>query len=79
MMSTKFQSPEAEELYFHQPEDEAGDSSVGPAWYGLYQLEAAILTEDSDGFVHMRKYETTPELNEAWELIIHNTYPGEME
>jgi len=76
-MSTKFQSREAEELYYHQPEDEAGDSSMGPAWHGLYQLEAVILTEDSDGSVYMHKYETTDELNEAWDLIIHNVYPGE--
>ncbi|MFF4245199.1 hypothetical protein ACFYY2_12080 [Streptomyces sp. NPDC001822] len=73
---SKFQSSEAEELYFHRPEDEVGDSSDGPAWYGLYQLEAAILTEDADGSVYMHKYETTEELNEAWELIIHNTYPA---
>ncbi|MFD4646353.1 hypothetical protein ACFRJ3_35010 [Streptomyces sp. NPDC056696] len=77
-MSTKFQSKEAEDLYYHQPEDEAGDSSEGPAWFGLYQLEAVILTEDSDGFVWMRRYATTAELNEAWELIIQNTYPEEV-
>jgi hypothetical protein len=76
-MSTKFQSAEAKELYYHVPEDEAGDSSTGPAWFGLYQLEAAILTEDSQGFVWMRTYPTTVELNEAWELIIRNTYPAE--
>lgn len=76
-MSTKFQSREAEELYFHTPEDEAGDSTEGPAWFGLYQLEAVILAEDSRGFVWMRRYETTAELNEAWELIIRDTYPVE--
>ncbi len=76
-MSTKFQSAEAEELYYHQPEDEVGDSTEGPAWHGIYMLEGAILTEDSRGFVWMRKYETTAELNEAWELIIRNTYPKE--
>ncbi|MER6102428.1 hypothetical protein ABT115_08875 [Streptomyces sp. NPDC001832] len=76
-MSSKFQSREAEDLYFHTPEDQAGDSVTGLAWYGLYQLEAAILTEDSGGFVWMRMYETTAELNEAWELIIQNTNPGE--
>lgn len=75
-MSTKFEAREAEDLYFHTPEDEAGDSSEGPAWFGLYQLEAVILAEDSQGFVYMRKFETTAELNEAWELIIRNTYPG---
>jgi hypothetical protein len=76
-MSTKFESDEAADLYYHLPEDEAGDSSEGPAWYGLYQLEAVILTEDSRGFVYMRKYATTAELNEAWELIIRNIYPAE--
>lgn len=75
---SKFGTSEAEELYYHQPEQEAGDSSEGPAWYGLYQLEAVILTEDSQGFVWLHKYETTDELNEAWELIIRNTYPGEV-
>jgi hypothetical protein len=76
LMSTKFDNPQAEELYYHQPEDEAGDSVSGSAWYGLYQLEAVILTEDSRGFVWLHKYETTDELNQAWELIIQNTYPG---
>ncbi|MFC9591551.1 hypothetical protein ACFTUC_17395 [Streptomyces sp. NPDC056944] len=74
---SKFPSKEAEELYAHQPEDEAGDSSEGPVWHGLYQLESVILTEDSQGFVHLLKYETTAELNKAWELIIQNTYPVE--
>ncbi|MVO87454.1 hypothetical protein GPA10_22485 [Streptomyces sp. p1417] len=76
-MSSKFQSDEAEELYHLQPDQEAGDSSEGPAWFGLYQLEAAILTEDSRGVVWMRKYSNSAELNEAWELIIQNTYPVE--
>ncbi|WP_328377069.1 hypothetical protein OHB13_12005 [Streptomyces sp. NBC_00440] len=76
-MSTKFQTEEAKTLYYLAPEDEAGDSTEGPAWYGLYQLEAIILTEDSRGFVWLHKYETTAELNEAWELIIENTYPKE--
>jgi hypothetical protein len=75
-MSTKFETPEAEELYYLQPEQEAGDSVSGAAWFGLYQLEAAILTEDSQGNVWLRKYDTTAELNQAWELIIENTYPG---
>lgn len=77
-MSTKFDSDEAAHLYYLMPEQEAGDSSDGPAWFGLYQLEAVILTEDSQGFVWLHKYETTDELNEAWELIIRNTYPGEV-
>ncbi|MFC4498772.1 MULTISPECIES: hypothetical protein [Streptomyces] len=34
-----------------------------------------ILTEDSQGNVWLSKYDTTAELNEAWELIIQNTYP----
>jgi hypothetical protein len=76
-MSTKFESDEVADLYYHLPEDEAGDSSEGPAWYGLYQLEAVILTEDSQGFVYMHRYDTTAELNEAWELIIRNIYPAE--
>ncbi|WP_055523486.1 hypothetical protein [Streptomyces graminilatus] len=72
---SKFETPEAEELYYLQPEQEVGDSVEGPAWFGLYQLEAVILTEDSQGNVWLRKYDTTSELNEAWELIIQNTYP----
>jgi hypothetical protein len=74
---SKFETSEAEDLYFHQPEQEAGDSVSGAAWFGLYQLEAVILTEDSQGNVWMSKYATSAELNEAWELIIQNTYPGE--
>jgi hypothetical protein len=77
-MSTKFESDEAADLYYHQPEDQAGDSSEGPAWYGLYQLEGVILTEDSQGFVDLHRYETTAELNKAWDLIIQKTYPGEV-
>ncbi|MFJ9900222.1 hypothetical protein ACIQPR_43530 [Streptomyces sp. NPDC091280] len=73
---SKFESKEAEELYFLQPEQEVGDSVSGAAWFGLYQLEAIILTEDARGNVFLRKYDTTADLNEAWELVIQNTYPG---
>jgi len=76
-MSTKFETSGAEELYYLQPDQEAGNSVVGAVWFGLYQLEAIILTEDSQGNVWLCKYDTTAELNEAWELIIQNTYPVE--
>ncbi|MFK0231187.1 hypothetical protein ACIQUL_36085 [Streptomyces sp. NPDC090303] len=74
---SKFQCPQAEFLYEHPPEDQAGNSSEGPAWYGLYMLELVILKEASDGFVSLDTYDTTAELNEAWEAIIQVIYPVE--
>ena len=64
----KFPSEKAETLYSEVPDDEAGDSSEGVGWAGLYREKVGgyILFESPDGFVDIESYDSTEELMRRW-------------
>lgn len=69
MMSTKFDSQLAEELYGETPDEELGYSHDGMSWYGLYRSEKAILVESTYGFVSTWEFDTDEKLMRQWEMI----------
>lgn len=55
MSKSKYQTSQAEDLYSHTPDEEAGSSSCGNGWIGLYRAAGdgghTILLEETDGSV----------------------------
>ncbi len=64
----KYSTDLAERLYKETPEEEAG-STEELGWFGRFNEEKVILTEDSQGFVDAEQFDTSEKLNEVWDLL----------
>lgn len=62
----KFESERAEQFYGIDPDDQAGSSSEGIGWVGLFVSDRVVLRESTDGFVDIFEYETEEEMRLAW-------------
>lgn len=76
---SKFDSRLAENLYEDSLEGGA-DDDIGSVdelgWFGLFEEEKAILSEDGQGFVYLNEYGDQEALDKAWNEIIdqYNQY-----
>ncbi|MBE27624.1 MAG: hypothetical protein CMB06_00725 [Euryarchaeota archaeon] len=64
----KYSTDLAERLYKETPDEEAG-SVEELGWFGRFNEEKVILTEDSQGFVDAERFDTSEKLQEVWDLL----------
>ena len=68
----KYSTDLAERLYTKTPDEQAG-SVEELGWFGRFNEEKVILTEDSQGFVDAEEYDTIEKLNEVWDTLALST------
>ena len=80
----KFDTAAAEVLYSWDASEQCGNSTDGPAWYGLFRNPdveehdgpmgaGAIVTEYSGGSVYAVRYASAAELDKVWQELLIET------
>tara|TARA_B100000029_G_scaffold339258_1_gene331435 strand:- start:698 stop:913 length:216 start_codon:yes stop_codon:yes gene_type:complete len=68
----KYSTDLAERLHMETPDEQAG-SAEELGWFGRFNEEKVILTEDSQGFVDAEEFDSMEKLNEVWDTLALST------